>query len=321
MLAIAQRLGLESIVDRHVPPGQQEVGVGRYLLLAAINRVVAPKSKAEIGAWYDRTVLRRLWGLPASHFTSQRFWQAMTRIDDAALQAIELDLVRAAVSEFDVQVQGLIYDATNFYTYINTRTPTTLPARGHNKQKRNDLRRVNLALLTTADGHVPLLHETYQGNVPDSKEFGRVYTRLVARCRAVAGDDADVTLVFDKGNNSHANLEQVASERLHFVSSVVPSQHKDVLAVPLVSYQEVNPARWPGLLAHRLQCALTSSDRLAGESPVWVASESPMPARPAPRGMKYGRGRQASGRPSACAAQVAPYVAVGSGISGEQPSS
>ncbi len=253
VLAIAQRLGLERIVDQHVPQGQQQVGVGRYLLLAAINRVVAAKSKAQIGAWYERTVLRRLWGLPAQHFTSQRFWQAMDRVDAKALDAIELDLVRSAVAEFGVEVQSLIYDATNFFTYINTRSAATLPARGHNKQKRNDLRQVNVALLAAADGHVPLLHDTYQGNVPDSKEFGQVYVRLVARCRAVAGDDAEVTLVFDKGNNSQENLERVARERLHFVSSLVPSQHKDVLAVPLVQYQEVNPERWPGLLAHRLQ--------------------------------------------------------------------
>lgn len=252
VLSIAERLGLEAIVDRHLPKGQQEVGVGRYLLLAAINRVVGAKSKAQIGAWYERTVLRRLWGLPAHHFTSQRFWQAMDRVDAAAIEAIELDLVRAAVAEFGVEVRGLIYDATNFFTYINTKTEAALPQRGHNKQKRNDLRQINLALLAASDGHVPLFHETYPGNVADSKEFERVYARLVARCRAVAGADAEVTLIFDKGNNSEANLERVARERLHFVSSLVPSQHKDVLAIPQVAYREVDPVRWPGLLAHRV---------------------------------------------------------------------
>ncbi len=252
VLAIAERLGLESIVDRHVPQGQQEVGVGRYLLLAAINRVVAAKSKAQIGGWYERTMLRRLWGLSAQHFTSQRFWQAMDRVDAAAIEAIELDLARAAVAEFGVQVRGLIYDATNFFTYINTRTDAELPQRGHNKQKRNDLRQIGLGLLATADGHVPLLHETYPGNVPDSKAFEHVYARLVARCRAVAGPEAEVTLVFDKGNNSQANLDRVARDRLRFVGSLVPGQHKDVLAIPQVAYHEVNPDRWPGLLAHRV---------------------------------------------------------------------
>jgi len=261
VLSIAERLGLEGIVDRHVPQGRQEVSTGRYLLLAAINRVVAPLSKAQIGHWYERTVLRRLWGLPAHHFTSQRFWQAMDRVDTAAIEAIEQDVVRMAVSVFGVQVQGLIYDATNFFTYINTDNPAAVPQRGHNKQKRNDLRQVNLALLATADGHVPLLHEVYNGNVPDSKEFAAVYTRLADRCRLVAGDATEVTLVFDKGNNSKDNLERVAREGLHFVGSLVPGQHKDVLAVPVAAYREVNAQRWPGLLAYRLTKKVYGSDR------------------------------------------------------------
>ncbi|MGC8488357.1 MAG: IS1634 family transposase [Clostridia bacterium] len=251
VLSIAERLELEQIIDRHVPPGRQGVSTGRYLLLAAINRVVAPKSKVQIGPWYERTVLRRLWGLPAHHFTSQRFWQAMDRVEAAAIEAIEADLVRTAAAKFDVQLQGLIYDATNFFTYINTRNPASLPQRGHNKQKRNDLKQVSLALLAAADGHVPLLHETYAGHVPDSQAFAAVCDRLVARCRALIGQTADVTLVFDKGNNSRENLDRVARAGLHFVGSLVPSQHKDILSVPLTAYHEVNPERWPGLLAYR----------------------------------------------------------------------
>src|SRR5579875_2086812 len=56
VLSIAERLELEQIIDRHVPPGRQGVSTGRYLLLAAINRVVAPKSKVQIGPWYERTI-------------------------------------------------------------------------------------------------------------------------------------------------------------------------------------------------------------------------------------------------------------------------
>ncbi len=252
VLAIAQRLDLEAIITRHLPQGRQQVSLARYLLLASVNRVVAPCSKVQIGHWYEKTVLRRLWGLPGQHFSSQRFWEAMDRVDQATLAAIEVDLARAAVREFGVRVQGLIYDATNFFTYIDTNSNASLPQRGHSKQKRNDLKQVNLALLAAADGHVPLLHEPYPGNVPDSKEFQAVYSRLVQRCRALAGDDAaEITLVFDKGNNSKDNLELVAREGLHFVSSLVPSQHKDILAVPLASYREVNAERWPKLLSYR----------------------------------------------------------------------
>ena len=113
VLAIADRLQLQDIIDRHMPAGRQSVGVGRYLLLAAINRVVAPKSKSQIGDWYEDTVLRRLWLLPKHHFTSQRFWQAMDHVDDAAIVHVEEDLAKRAAAEFGIALDGLIYDATN----------------------------------------------------------------------------------------------------------------------------------------------------------------------------------------------------------------
>ncbi len=269
LLSIAERLDLEGTIDRCVPKRCQGVGVGRYLLLAAINRVVAPRSKLKIGPWYEKTVLRRLWGLPARHFTSQRFWQAMDRVTEPAIAAIEDALAQAVVARFGVGVEGLIYDATNFVSYISTENPATLPQRGHSKAKRNDLKQVNLALLASADFHVPLLHEVYPGNVPDSKEFGAILTRLAARCQALADVTPAITLVYDKGNNSTVNLAAVDSAPFHFVGSLVPSQHRDLLAVPRSAYRQVNPARWPGLLAYR------TSKKVFGEQRVVVLTYNP----------------------------------------------
>jgi hypothetical protein len=78
-------------------------------------------------------VPRRLWGLPRQNFTSQRFWQAMDRVDDAALVPIEEDLARKDSSEFGLSLEG-IDNATNLYTHIATRHNATLRQRGHNKQ-------------------------------------------------------------------------------------------------------------------------------------------------------------------------------------------
>ena len=59
--SIAEALDVVATVDRHVPKrGHQGPSVGQYLLLAALNRCVAPTSKSQIGSWYDKTVLARL---------------------------------------------------------------------------------------------------------------------------------------------------------------------------------------------------------------------------------------------------------------------
>ena len=58
VLSIAQRLGLEAIIDRHVPRGQQEVSVGHYLLLATINRVVSAMRSFAAGSDFSIEAIR-----------------------------------------------------------------------------------------------------------------------------------------------------------------------------------------------------------------------------------------------------------------------
>ena len=267
-LAVASTLDLEAAVNRHAHKRRQGIPIGRFILLAVVNRIVAPKSKAQIGSWYDTTVLRRLWGTPASAFTSQAFWAAMDHLDTPALEAIETDLARAAMNRFGVRPAALAYDGTNFATYISSQTPSDLAQRGHNKQKRGDLRQVSLALLATVDGHVPLMHDTYAGNVPDPNEFQSVLQRMHDRLESLAVLDAEgegITMVLDKGNPSKANFTTFGhshdTQGMSFVSSLSLAHHRDLAEVELMAFSEVDPVRWPGLLAFRTEKSVYGSTR------------------------------------------------------------
>ena len=248
---VVERLDLVARIDRIVPKRHQGVSIGHYLVLAALNRVVAPRSKVPIGAWYDQTWLRVHWGIPATAFTSQAFWRAMDAVDADALAAIEDAVAVATVTQFTVPVTTVAYDATNVFTYLATPTPSALAQRGHNKQKRNDLRQVNLAVLATVEDHVPLVHTPYAGDVPDPTAFGQALDRLAQRARQLAAlTGAPLTMVFDKGNVSQANMAAVWARGWSVVSRLVPSPHKDLLAVPRTAYTPVDPARWPDRLAY-----------------------------------------------------------------------
>ena len=54
-------------------------------------------------------------------------------------------------------------------------------------------------------------------------------------------------MVFDAGNDSAANQDHLAGLGLHFVASLPPSWHPDLLAIPARRYQPVDPARFGGL--------------------------------------------------------------------------
>ncbi len=248
---LAQRLQLVSLIDRHVPKRQQGTSVGQYLLLAALNRLTSPSSKARMAPWYRQTPLRRWLPLSGKQLRSQRFWDAMNAVDEQAIRKIETDLSRELVEEFAIDVRCLCFDCTNFDTFIDSRTTSELAQRGHAKSKRTDLRVVGLALLVSTDFHIPLFSRVYPGNQPDSVTFGSVTEELIKRYRVLAKNLEHVTLVFDKGNNSEENLEALRQTPYHVVGSLVPTQHRDLLDVPLDSFQSFQDSRLEGVTALR----------------------------------------------------------------------
>lgn len=247
----ASRLQLVATIDRHLPKRNQGVTVGQYLTLAAINRCVAITSKARFSDWYRRTVLARLCPIPTSLLAGQRFWDAMDHVSLEAIRGVEAEISKRIVEDFGLDLRTLCFDCTNFDTFVDSTNPAELPQRGHAKSKRMDLRIVGLALLVSVDGMIPLFSQIYPGNQPDSVTFRSVTDDLVARYRLLARQLEHVTLVFDKGNNSEENLAAFDGSSYHVIGSLVPTQHKDLLGIPLEEFSPLGDARLAGVIAHR----------------------------------------------------------------------
>lgn len=261
--SMAQALEVVATIDRHVPKrGQQGPSVGQYLLLAALNRCLAPTSKSAIAHWYGKTALRWLLPFTPQQLTSQRFWDNMERVSAQQIAAIEQDLAHTAVSRFGLDQRCLVFDATNFFTFLDSfNLRSKLPQRGHSKEGRDNLRLLGLALLVTTDGEVPLLHHTYAGNQPDSVTFQSVAEQLFARCRSLSQEVREITLVFDKGNNSEDNLQRVSRSGMHFIGSLVPTQHPDLLAIPRARMRRLDRSQLPAVWAYRTHKVLFGVNR------------------------------------------------------------
>jgi len=263
VFALAQALEVVATIDRHVPKrGGQGPSVGEYLLVAALNRCIAPCSKAQIGDWYAKTALRRLLPLTAGQLTSQRFWDNMARVTPEHIAIIEHDLARTAVARFGLDLRCLLFDATNFFTFLDSfNDRATLPQRGHSKEGRANLRLLGLALLVTSDGEVPLFHHTYAGNQHDAVTFKSVAEELLDRCRALTHGASDITLVFDKGNNSVDTLAIVGASSVHFVGSLVPTQHQDLLSISRKAMRRLDPTQLPAVWASRTRKVVFGVER------------------------------------------------------------
>lgn len=249
---IASRWDMVNIIDAKASKRNQGLSIGNYMLIAAINRCVCPKSKRQIGEWFLETPLRRWISTNKEALTSQRFWDNMALLDADTIREIEKTLTTALIKEFQVDTHCLLYDTTNFATFIDSfNERNTLAQRGKGKQGRKDLRIVGLAMMVSSDFHIPLFHDIYQGNTHDSKEFESVIDRLVERYKILSNSVDTITLVFDKGNNSSDNIQRL--KPYHFVGSLKLTEVEDLLQVPLEKYEALTHPRLHGVKVYRVQ--------------------------------------------------------------------
>ena len=250
LLQLARQLQIVEIVNQ-VVSSSRSPSVGDYLLLAALNRAVKPRSKRAFAEWYEATSLKRLHPIPLKQLTSQRFWDAMDQISPEACQRIFQGVAMQAVQRFEIEDEVLAFDTTNFFTFIaSDNLRPQLAQRGHSKAKRHDLRQIGLALAVTPRDMLPLFHHVYAGNQTDAMIFDALFPQLLRELAELGQDGA--TWVYDKGNVSAANQLQVERQGLAYVTSVPPSFYPELLAIPLEEMAEVDTASYPELAGQRL---------------------------------------------------------------------
>jgi len=234
-----QELGLREIIDEVVPQrADRQISVGTYLVVGLINRALDPTSKNGIPRWMGRTILPRLLNLPAEAFDSQSFWDAMDLVTEEHIAEIEERVWLRVLQRYNVLTDLLLYDTTNFATHIDTFTPCQLPQRGKAKQGSTNQRLVGLALACTSGLGLPFLHQVYEGNRHDARLFPGLMQKIVARYLRLRAEAENVTLVFDKGNNSAPNLEWAGMNKVFCIGSLKPSHYPQFLEVPLKLFKE-----------------------------------------------------------------------------------
>ena len=243
LFALASELDVAGAIDRALassgrrspspsspprpPVSSDGLSIGQSLVLAAVGRVCHPTSKRGFSKWARTTTLNEVAAVDVVRLSSQHFWDQMDQLPVEAIPVIERDVVARVLKRFEIPLDTLLFDATNFFTFIaTTNKRAALPARGHQKQKRDDLRQVSVALLSSRGSGIPLWHCTYDGNISDAKCFARVLPLLRARLHELGRDLESLTLVFDKGNVSQVNQALVDGAELHYVTAVTAASQR-----------------------------------------------------------------------------------------------
>jgi transposase len=254
---VLQDLGVAAIIDEVTGARRSDAGAstGTYLALAALNRLVAPCSKLAFTDWWKTTAADRFTKIPAPVLDHRRFWDAMHAITLEQLEEISRTIAVRIVQASGVDCSSVALDMTNFASFIDTANgKAPVAQRGKAKQKRFDLRLVGLGLVVTRDGGIPLTWHAYPGDRPDVTQFTAMIDQLLSQYQAVTAAagipaGADMTVVFDAGQNSEGNFAHLAGTGLHYIGSVPASDCPDLTALPATARTIADERQFGGLTA------------------------------------------------------------------------
>ena len=253
-LKLCRELEVSETIDRALGRATRRrrgVSAGQMIMLAAINRACKPRSKRQLGDWHQRTALARLLPAERRALCSQRFWDAMHVISDQVITSAETEIVRRCIDVYGIELRPLIYDTTNFATFIDSANErNTVAQRGHPKGGRRDLRLIGLALCVALDSNIPLCHQTYEGSRNDTTHFPEAIKLIKQRLIDLGLSEAELselTLVYDKGNNSKDNQPLADELSLGVVGSLSPHHHPELLDIPREQFTALETM--PGTLA------------------------------------------------------------------------
>ncbi len=210
------------IVDSIVKPSPREKGpsVGEYFFYAWANRLIDPRSKNALGQWYGKTAIRSFRKVSLSDLTSAKYWEKWNRVSKEQIEAIAQAFFERVWAVQERAPELLLFDTTNYYSYMASDTESELFTRGYNKDGKHHLRQVGLALLVDSVTRLPLFYREYRGNEHDSKVFHKIIDEMFEVICGFKQTKARMTVVFDKGMNSEDNIAFIDNHRqIHFITT------------------------------------------------------------------------------------------------------
>jgi len=220
--ALEQELDTIGIVDRIVPRAPNEKGptVGEYFFYGWANRMIAPRSKRALEDWYRKTAVQRIRPVDLKELTSERYWDKWDRLSEAQIGEIGKRFLERLWSNRQEGPESLLFDTTNYFTYMATKTESELARRGRNKSGKNHLRQVGLGLLVDRETSLPLYYKVYPGNLHDSNLFHQIMDELFGVIVGLTEGEKQLTVVFDKGMNSEQNIALIdGKHQIHFITT------------------------------------------------------------------------------------------------------
>jgi len=237
---IDKDIDLCGIMDSIILRTDREKGptVGEYFLYCAWNRMVEAVSKNKIAKWYHHTAIQHIRPVDLNELTSKRFWEKWDRVSEADLRKIARVFFERIWQAESPGADCLLFDTSNYYTFMASHTPSELAQRGKNKEGRHNLRQVGLGLMVARESRLPIYYSVYPGNLHDSKQFEAVMDEMFGIVCGLNKTKERLTVVIDKGMNAEGNFAWIDEHsRIHFITTYSTYFAQDLATLPLDRFE------------------------------------------------------------------------------------
>jgi transposase len=174
-----QFLGLDDLINRHVPQGKETVRPADIVAIEVINRLCQPCSEFALAEhWYRSTALEDLLGVPDTAVTKDRLYRTLDQLLKGQ-DPIETDLKERLGTLFQLDYHLLLYDLTSTY-FEGLAEDNELAQRGYSRDHRSDCQQVIVALVLSREGF-PLAHRTWAGNTQDLQTVKQIVADIETR--------------------------------------------------------------------------------------------------------------------------------------------
>ena len=161
------RLGLVDTIDRLAPIRDKVNRASHGEVIAALvaNRLTSPTPLLHVETWAREWAVEEVFGLAPDVLNDDRVGRALDALAPVC-EAVVGSVGAAAIAAFGLDVSRVHWDMTSISlhgAYPEVDEDYATPKYGHPKDRRPDLKQVQVGLATLADGGIPLVHRAYDG--------------------------------------------------------------------------------------------------------------------------------------------------------------
>ena len=245
-LALWRRLGLHTLLREVIEDGRVCVSWELTACILTIARFCGNKSELEVAErWYQDSALEDLLGVSWQHINDSRLYRGLDVLHGHK-DTLCKHLMARYESWFGVAFEFLLYDVTSTY-FEGDAAGNAKAKRGYSRDNRPDCKQVNIGLVVTPEGGLPIGYEVFDGNTADVttvEDMVRLMEDKYGKARRI--------WVMDRGMVSENNIDFLRAREARYIVGTPKGQLRKFERAFLdeSDWAEVRPGVEVKLVAH-----------------------------------------------------------------------